>query len=59
LHESPNMAAANNMITSMCMLIGISGNAEIAPATKSKESPGRKGVTTNPVSQKIMMNKIA
>ena len=31
---------------------GISGKAEIAPATKSKESPGRNGVTTNPVSQK-------
>ena len=57
--ESPNTAAANNMMTSICMLIGISGNAEIAPATKSKESPGRKGVTTNPVSQKIIMNKIA
>ena len=41
------------------MLIGISGNAEIAPATKVKSHPGGKGVTTNPVSQKIMMNKIA
>lgn len=27
--------------------------------TKSKESPGRKGVTTSPVSQNIMMNRIA
>lgn len=34
--------------------MGISGNAEMAPATKSKESPGRKGVTTNPVSQKMI-----
>ena len=38
---------------------GISGNAEMAPATKSKESPGRKGVTTNPVSQKMIENKMA
>ena len=42
------------MITSICTLIGMSGKAEIAPATKSRESPGRKGVTTNPVSQKII-----
>ncbi len=30
-----------------------------APATKIRESPGRKGVTTMPVSKKIMRNKIA
>ena len=38
---------------------GIPGNAVIAPATKSKESPGKKGVTTKPVSQKIIINNIA
>jgi len=27
-----------------------------APATKSRESPGKKGVTTKPVSIKIMIN---
>lgn len=42
----------------MCMLIGISGNAEIAPATKSKESPGRKGVTTNGSVRKLGCNFI-
>ena len=59
MQESPNTAAANKMITSICTLIGMSGKAEIAPATKSGESPGRKGVTTNPVSQKIIKNKMA
>ena len=33
-------------------LVGIMG-------TKNEESPGRKGVTTNPVSQKIIKNKMA
>jgi len=32
--------------------------AAIAPNTKSRESPGKKGVTTKPVSQKIMTNMI-
>ena len=32
---------------------------QIAPATKSRESPGKKGVTTNPVSQKITANNMA
>ena len=29
-----------------------------APAKNKSESPGRKGMTTNPVSQKIMRNRI-
>lgn len=37
--------------------MGISGNVEMAPATKSKESPGRKGVATNPVSQKMIKTR--
>jgi hypothetical protein len=28
-----------------------------APVAKRRESPGKKGVTTRPVSQKIMANK--
>ena len=59
LQESPNTAAANKIKTRIWISIGIPGNAEMAPATKSKESPGRKGVTTSPVSQNIMMNRIA
>ncbi len=37
------------------MLNGEPGRAASAPAVKSKESPGRKGVTTRPVSQKSMV----
>lgn len=33
--------------------------AENAPAAKSSESPGRKGVTTSPVSMKMMINSTA
>jgi hypothetical protein len=32
------------------------GSAEIAPTANKRESPGRKGVTTKPVSQKTMRN---
>ena len=37
---------------------GISGKAEIAPATKSKESPGRNGVTTNKKKKKMIINSM-
>lgn len=43
LQESPNTAAANKIKTRIWISIDILGNAEMAPATKSKESPGRKG----------------
>ena len=33
--------------------------AASAPATNNSESPGRNGVTTKPVSQKIIRNRIA
>jgi hypothetical protein len=36
----------------------LSGLAIIAPAANNKESPGRKGVTTNPVSAKMIRNSI-
>jgi len=34
-------------------------NAAKAPAAKRRESPGRNGVKTSPVSMKIIINKIA
>ena len=55
----PNTAATNKISTKIFISKGIPGNAVIAPATKSKESPGKKGVTTKPVSQKIIINNIA
>jgi len=33
--------------------------AASVPSTKSSESPGRKGVTTKPVSEKITRNRMA
>jgi hypothetical protein len=33
--------------------------AASAPAAKSSESPGRKGVTTSPVSAKTIANRMA
>jgi hypothetical protein len=33
--------------------------AAMAPATKRRESPGRIGVTTSPVSQKMIAKRIA
>jgi hypothetical protein len=33
-------------------------SAVIAPAAKRSESPGKNGVTTSPVSQKIIINRI-
>jgi hypothetical protein len=40
------------------ILRGWDSLAAKAPAAKSNESPGRKGVTTSPVSQKMMKNSI-
>jgi hypothetical protein len=37
----------------------ISPVAAMAPATKRSESPGRNGVTTKPVSLKMMAKRIA
>jgi hypothetical protein len=36
----------------------VSGFAIIAPAANKRESPGRNGVTTRPVSAKIIRNRI-
>ncbi|MOA59372.1 hypothetical protein D3C78_1839710 [compost metagenome] len=33
--------------------------AHTAPAMKSRESPGRKGITTRPVSQKMTRKRMA
>jgi hypothetical protein len=55
---SPIKAAqiSRKMIT--IMFNGWLGIAATVPAAKSRESPGRKGVTTRPVSQKMMRNKM-
>lgn len=45
-------SSKNKIRTRIFTSSGVPGNEAIAPATKSNESPGRKGVTTNPVSQK-------
>ena len=42
-----------------CTVMGILGCAAIAPATNKRESPGRNGVTTKPVSQKMITNRMA
>jgi hypothetical protein len=39
-------------------IISRAPKAAKVPAAKSSESPGRKGVTTRPVSRKIMVNII-
>jgi hypothetical protein len=49
-------AAVNNTITSGRF---ISPRPHKAPTTNSNESPGRKGITTTPVSTKMMANKSA
>ena len=59
MHESPNTAATKTTSTSQPISRGMPGSAVMAPATKSSESPGRKGVTTSPVSQKMMTNSMA
>ena len=41
---------------SIVMLSGLPSKAEMVPAAKRRESPGRNGVTTKPVSQKIIAN---
>ena len=60
------MAARKNSRTSktdhvLSLLAGGSQapKAETAPATNSSESPGRNGVTTSPVSQKMMRKRMA
>ena len=53
------MAAANNTATMMCTFNAPAEAAATAPAANSSESPGKNGVTTKPVSQNTMMNKMA
>ena len=40
------------------LFTSIAPTAATAPATNNKESPGKNGVTTNPVSAKMIRNKI-
>ena len=53
----PAIAATTSVMAST--FTSIAPVAAIAPATKSSESPGRNGVTTNPVSEKMIANRIA
>ena len=50
------MAAA--VSTRMAVMTSKAPMAASEPTAKSRESPGRKGVTTRPVSQKTMTNRI-
>jgi hypothetical protein len=54
----PSTAAAPSTPISVPMSMPPSPSAASAPATKSSESPGRKGVTTKPVSAKMMTNRM-
>ena len=57
LAASPKIAAAKSSNTMTWMFMP--PMAAIPPAANSSESPGKNGVTTKPVSQKITTNKIA
>ncbi|MNC85708.1 hypothetical protein D3C83_13200 [compost metagenome] len=54
---SPRNDAAASVANRPCTYM--SPAAATVPATNSSESPGRNGVTTRPVSQKMMRNRIA
>jgi len=57
LTVSPTIAAIINR-TSNHTRFRLPSAAKV-PAANSRESPGKKGVTTNPVSQKIIINSRA
>ena len=57
LTASPKIAATSRISTMIWMFIP--PTAAIPPAANNKESPGRNGVATKPVSQKIIKNRIA
>jgi hypothetical protein len=59
LEASPNTAAIISIRTSKCMFMWLVETVANVPATNNKESPGKKGVTTNPVSRKIRKKRIA
>lgn len=48
------MAAKKTINRIRCTLIPFSGLPAKAPAVNNKESPGRNGITTKPVSMKII-----
>ena len=51
---SPIMAAKKTINRIRCTLMLFSGLPAKAPAVNNKESPGRNGITTKPVSMKII-----
>jgi hypothetical protein len=53
----PAIAATTSVNASM--FTSIAPLAATAPATNRSESPGRNGVTTNPVSAKMIAKRIA
>jgi hypothetical protein len=53
------MAAMTINATIRCTFRSFVGSADSAPATNSSESPGRNGVTTRPVSQNRIKNRMA
>ena len=59
LDASPKTAAASSTATIRCTFNAPAEAAATAPAANSSESPGKNGVTTKPVSQNTMMNKMA
>jgi hypothetical protein len=54
LHESPHTAANTNIGATIWMFSVVA--APVRPIAKSRESHGKKGVITKPVSQKITAN---
>ncbi|KRL99314.1 hypothetical protein IV36_GL000822 [Liquorilactobacillus mali] len=50
------MAATDNKIINAWMLKNELDKAAIDPHKNNKESPGKNGIITNPVSQKIIKN---
>ena len=52
------MAATISSAVSGTIRIGASGWAATAPAANSSESPGRNGVTTRPVSAKMIAKRM-
>jgi len=55
----PATAAMMSKTTSRCTCNALASLAARAPAANNKESPGRNGVTTKPVSEKIITKSMA
>ena len=59
LQASPKIDDTRKMTVIILISMPSGAVAARAPQAKSRESPGRKGVTTRPVSQKTTRNKMA